>query len=363
MNTVAERIVALGERNMPSTAWFELTYRCNASCRYCFIRGKTSPVDLPTEKILLAIDKLYDAGVQGLVLTGGEIFARPDLLEILEYAIAKDFFYVNLMTNGTLMTKNDVDFITKHSSHVRQMVMTVFSHDPKVNDAYFNVDGALGKILRNATALKQGGVVVHFNLNVLDINVETFVESRDFLSAQGFDATFFYPPIMRSCNAEEAYIGKFTNKEFYREFLSRLPDDDLRVLSGRILKIRPGLGLCVGKRTAICVGPDGSLKPCPSFAGLSIGSIFESSPLPRILESSSNWRVVCGMRKSDLKKCSSCRFTGICTVCGALLHCSDPTMSEPYDYRCQSLEALDEILLERGIISETLTAVGTRGVQ
>ena len=57
--------------------------------------------ELRTEEHFRLLDELADAGGLWLLFTGGEIFARPDFLEIYLYAKRKGFL-ITLFTNGTL---------------------------------------------------------------------------------------------------------------------------------------------------------------------------------------------------------------------------------------------------------------------
>jgi SynChlorMet cassette radical SAM/SPASM protein ScmE len=61
--------------------------------------------DLPTERWLAFFEELGRLAVQRVTLTGGEVFTRPDLFELIDGVIANRMRY-SILTNGTLIEKN-----------------------------------------------------------------------------------------------------------------------------------------------------------------------------------------------------------------------------------------------------------------
>ncbi|MCW4015884.1 MAG: radical SAM protein [Candidatus Bathyarchaeota archaeon] len=88
-------------------AW-DITYKCNLDCFFCdrqtIYRDKLNN-DLTLNEAKTVIDKLADADVMTIGITGGEALLRPDLEDIVEYAVDRELV-VTLSTNGTLMTES-----------------------------------------------------------------------------------------------------------------------------------------------------------------------------------------------------------------------------------------------------------------
>ena len=87
---------------LPTDVQLEITDKCNLRCRHCYhFDTDQMPVskDLSDEAIVALANKLIDAPVYSLVITGGEPFLRPDvLLDIVRSAKEKGLF-VSVNTN------------------------------------------------------------------------------------------------------------------------------------------------------------------------------------------------------------------------------------------------------------------------
>src|SRR6478735_2820847 len=70
----------------PLSALFELTGRCNLDCSHCYLDIAHPPEELSTAEAIAVVDQLADVGTMFLMLTGGELFLRPDALVIAAHA-------------------------------------------------------------------------------------------------------------------------------------------------------------------------------------------------------------------------------------------------------------------------------------
>lgn len=82
---------------------WNVTNKCNLSCRYCYNENHTTAVEeLNTKKAKLIMDEATSLGLKIILFTGGEPLLRKDIYTLLEYA-KKQNLYVCLATNGTLI--------------------------------------------------------------------------------------------------------------------------------------------------------------------------------------------------------------------------------------------------------------------
>ena len=100
-------------KRYPLNGTFELTGRCNLSCRMCLVRVNQNRIrelgfrERTTEEWIHMAEPAAEAGTLNLLLTGGEVLIRPDFCEIYE-AIAKMGFLLTVYTNATRKGRNRV---------------------------------------------------------------------------------------------------------------------------------------------------------------------------------------------------------------------------------------------------------------
>lgn len=93
--------------DVPEEIKVEVIPKCNLSCYFCFkknnsIKKAFKERALTTKELLKVIDKVADAKIPAIRLTGGEPFLRKDLEILLRYAKSKDLDTI-VNTNGTLI--------------------------------------------------------------------------------------------------------------------------------------------------------------------------------------------------------------------------------------------------------------------
>jgi AdoMet-dependent heme synthase len=93
-----------------------LTRQCNLKCSYCsaanFLDNETEP-ELSTTEWINVLKRLKEIGVFTIDFTGGEIFLREDVFEILKTAVACRFSKIEVLTNGTLITPVEASKLKK----------------------------------------------------------------------------------------------------------------------------------------------------------------------------------------------------------------------------------------------------------
>ena len=98
-----------------------LTNRCNLKCIYC---GRNENKDISCAKQELTADEWINifedaktVGLKKVNMTGGEIFCRKDVLEIIERTIDLGLD-VSIETNGTVVTEEQIKYLSKFKNHL-----------------------------------------------------------------------------------------------------------------------------------------------------------------------------------------------------------------------------------------------------
>ena len=91
----------------PFTVAWELTRSCALACSHCRAEAqpRRHPDELTTAEARAVIDELADLAPPVLVLTGGDPMMRPDLFEIVEYAVGRGLSVSVSPTTTALTTK------------------------------------------------------------------------------------------------------------------------------------------------------------------------------------------------------------------------------------------------------------------
>lgn len=90
------------------TLFWNCTYRCNFRCPICFSdSGIEARDELSTEEALAVVDRIHEAGVKDVIVSGGEPFVRQDLVDILE-RLGRHGITARIATNGSLITDENL---------------------------------------------------------------------------------------------------------------------------------------------------------------------------------------------------------------------------------------------------------------
>ena len=213
-----QRISGILQSFHPVNGTLEITSRCNAACGYCYISQEPKNKEFTLEQLKKIVDKLFDAGVLFLCITGGEPFIRSDIIPFLKYCIQKDFFKISMLTNGMLMTDEHLDLIRRHADRFSFVKISGFSHRADIHDAYTGVAGSLRRALDNAHKVRRCGVEVIISLNLLDLNCDDFEISKRVFERMGFTVAIGISKLISTPHLKEL-LDSGTRREFFSRFL------------------------------------------------------------------------------------------------------------------------------------------------
>lgn len=168
-------------KDLPEEVKIELTSKCNLKCNFCFSR-KTEE-ELTTKEIFRIIDDIKNSGTKAVRFTGGEVFLRNDLKDIVKYAKSKNL-YVILNTNGTLVNKKNIGIF----NYVDDVLVSVnYKEDFAQKEKLFKELRKFNLILRAGTILTKQ-------------NIEQIGAYYEFFKKQNLDDVFFLRPVPNQLN-------------------------------------------------------------------------------------------------------------------------------------------------------------------
>ncbi len=154
---IMDRLIARTVRkHRPLSVHFDLTYRCNERCVHCYL-DHSDHGEMTTAECVSVLEELARAGTLFLTFSGGEIFLRPDLYEILA-AARRLHFDVSLKTNALLVTPERA--VRLREIGVRRVQISVYSENAAVHDAITKVPGSLQRTLAAIPLLIEQGLQV-----------------------------------------------------------------------------------------------------------------------------------------------------------------------------------------------------------
>lgn len=141
---------------LPLKATVDLTYRCNNSCRHCWLwlpAGAPEQDDeLGTDEWRDVIDQARALGTHDWGISGGEPMLRPDFAEIFDYATSRAVRY-SLNTNGTLITPEIARLLRRKGSKM----VAVYGATAEVYDRVTRHPGGFEALVQGLSYLKEAG--------------------------------------------------------------------------------------------------------------------------------------------------------------------------------------------------------------
>ena len=158
------------ERHLPWSVHVDLTYRCNERCIHCYLDHEDHG-EMKTDEIKNVLEQLAQSGTLFLTLSGGEIFLRDDLFELLEFARSLHFD-ISLKTNALLI---DAERARKlRALSVRRIQISIYSAEPAVHDAITKVRGSLERSLTAIRFLQAEGLQVKIACPLMKQNLMAY---------------------------------------------------------------------------------------------------------------------------------------------------------------------------------------------
>jgi radical SAM protein with 4Fe4S-binding SPASM domain len=303
----------LAEAQIPINAHLDITYRCDLDCEHCYLDDKDGWPELPTKAWLGVLDELAAWGTMRLVWSGGEVFARPDFMALLEHAGRLGFASVVKTHAGNV----DAALAGALAAvGVFKVDVSVYSLSPAVHDAVTRVPGSLDKTLAGIAALRTAGLRVKVSVSVFRSNLAEVEAMDDFFNALGCEVNFSAE--LKPDNAGGAAVLALALEG---DDLVRFERQRLRLArkhhqaSPDLAPLDRGGRPCGVAIKTIYIAPDGALQPCVVFPR-TFGHLREGS-IRQQWETSAFRRELAAWGNADRDACGNCGGAGKCDYCAA----------------------------------------------
>ncbi len=339
------------QRHIPLGGTFELTPRCNLSCKMCYIRldkRQMEPIGrerTAAEWIGLAKEAIK-AGTLNLLLTGGEPLLREDFAEIYT-ALTMMGFVITLNTNATLITPEILKLFKKYPPTATNV--TLYGANPQTYESICGNPEAFQATIRGlemltevATALEVRTTFIRDNMHELDALREI---ANRYTKRFGINVTV-NKAVRGACsdveNCRLTPVQMFdlaeANAEYYRllnseteSALERNMETDNHV-QARVygFNLPPKIITCLAAKSMYWITWDGKMLPCGSFVSpytVPFEEGFQQAwdRLPALFED-----------LSLPEECRKCEYAnGRCSNCPAILQTETGSLHRISPYICE----------------------------
>ncbi|MFC1948421.1 radical SAM protein [Chloroflexota bacterium] len=331
--------------NLPLNGGIDITNRCNLRCVHCYIRDTYCSEELSYQELCSIMDQVADAGCLWFTITGGEPLIRPDFRDIYTYAKKKGFF-INLFSNGTLLTPSLIDFLAEQPPFVIEI--TLYGMTSETYERVTDVPGSFNRCINGIELALKRNLPVKLKTMLLTINSHELQDMKQYAKKLG--VSFVYDPLINNKidGSQEPKQYRLTPEEIVS---AELQDPELSV---KLLKefnrlygikgLRDNIYTCGAGKGHFHITSDGKLNVCtmsrvPSY-DLRIGNLKDGlSTFPKILERKRT-------RESECRLCSALSICGQCPAWAELEH-SDP--EEKVDFLCQTAKLRVDAFVNKNI--------------
>lgn len=184
INAIISRIDESNLISSPLLAAFAIENRCNLSCRHCW-SSLTENQKLSTEQIISVIERLHRARILQISLSGGEIFLRNDIWEIISEVKKRNIMLI-LLTNGTLLNEKNAKMLANHLNLKTDMVQISLDGTEKFHNIQRNAS-IYKKVIKTIKDLVNLGVKVRVHFVATHINLYNMIETYRVVEHLGID--------------------------------------------------------------------------------------------------------------------------------------------------------------------------------
>lgn len=318
----------MAEREIPFSATLEITDVCNMECVHCY-RGEKRRTYWTSETFSQALEDLRKLGTLHLTLTGGEIFLHPEILAFLQIASKMDFT-ITLQTNGSLLTREIVDQLSK--LNIREVYVSLYAVQNDINDAITQREMSATKTMKGIQFLCDAGIMTSINCPIMKQNSSSLDGVKKYADKMGIRVNFA-PKIIPSQTGKDI-VGLNVCDEAFIASCMRNPS--IQLYQDKMAAIRaakPRDHYCQTGFRSITFDAQGNLIICNAFRKI-CGTLKEESA-EKLWHNSSelnSWRTKYSLVRAKCKKCTD---YGYCEPCPAHYYTLTRKMDAIDDATCR----------------------------
>ncbi len=322
-------------------AAIEVTHRCPLQCVQCYNNLAADDRTVRQQELSLTehyrlLDELADLGCLWVLFTGGEIFLRPDFLEIYTYAKKKGFL-VTLFTNAILIDERVADYLAEWPPFAIEV--TVYGRTKATYESVTTVPGSYERCMRAIDLLRERKLPVKLKTVAVTLNGDEVSALRRF-AEESLQVEFKFDPLVNPrIDGSQAPLAARLSPEQVVGLEMRSPKlaAEFRALyardCGQPSRMEPGDTVynCGGGITSCAIDPYGRIGICVMAQQETYD--FRKTSLK------DGWdnflQQARAKKRTRTTRCVTCRLQSVCGMCPAWGILENGDAESPVEFLCE----------------------------
>ena len=244
----------------PLNVQWELTFKCNHLCGFCY-NAPTGQRELTTAEIKRGLEKILELGVLYITLTGGEAMVRPDFFEICEYA-RRLGFALRVYSNGYLIDEEKARRLKEVDTF--DMEISIHGAKAETHDRLTGIKGSFDRLIAGLGHLRKYHIKTNLKCPITHLNQDELRQIWDI--AQSFQCSLSFDPVISPRDdGDTSPLALAASKEFLVGFFS----DEFKILrhnadvekrDDSVTRTNCGTG-----KISFTIDPYGNIFPCVAW--------------------------------------------------------------------------------------------------
>jgi len=308
-------------KTIPFSTTFELTYKCNEKCIHCYMDKGRKDL-LTTKDIERILVSLKNEKCLFVTFTGGEIFVRPDVVEVISLA-GDRHFVIDILTNGTLINERIIEALLQNP--IRRLQISIYGADAKTHEKVTKIPGSFKQTITGIHLLREAGIKVEVAFLLMKFNFHQRYKVKEMV--EKLDCLLLPSPIITARNngrkdtwqlrlsdiqlrelmSDKALFGLYSGRKPFQEHQFYLGFKNLK-------EANP----CYSGINSCAINPKGEVFPCNQLL-FRLGNCKKNS-FSEIWHKSSKLKWLRFIKVKDLPECSNCSLLPYCARCPGLAY-------------------------------------------
>lgn len=290
--------------------WLELTSKCNLRCLYCYVKGEVnnnlSNSELDTNFWKKIIKEGSYLNCRKIQFIGGEPFLRKDLFSLADYAKESGYEFIEIFTNGTLLSREKIKTIKQLGLNV---AISIYSYCQETHESITRVKNSFKNVLKNLEILKEEDVPTRVAVIIMKQNQRTITKTLNLLKRIGIISR---PDVVRPTN-DNNFQSIMPCMEVLKKWGTMSKPNF--TTNKKIFYFYQKWNSCWAGKIAIT--SNGDVIPCIFARNHVMGKLSDNISLAGIIKSEELqyfWKIT----KDNVEVCKDCEYRYVCQDCRPL---------------------------------------------